>query len=225
MGDHTAFFYGTLMAPAVLMRVCHGTNPTTPRPAFDAKPAILHHFRRHRVKNADYPAILPCADGPGGGSACVRGTVVRGLTDGDIWRLDKFEGDEYERRTVPAKLLVPAEGAAKNEDGAASEHVTDMTATERRAAADHVELVEGETVACETYVWVSDREDLEDAEWDFEEFVRGKLWRWAGPEAEKEGEYREVDEAAKAHEGGKDPTGGRGLNGSVERVWSAGKTS
>lgn len=38
------------------------------------------------------------------GSA-VRGTLVRGLTDGDLWRLDCFEGGEYRRVGVGVRVL------------------------------------------------------------------------------------------------------------------------
>jgi gamma-glutamylcyclotransferase (GGCT)/AIG2-like uncharacterized protein YtfP len=92
--SHTAFFYGTLMAPQVLHRVCHGsTSPSNPIYAthnFKTTPAILPDHRRHRVKNADYPAVLSHQ------GSSVRGTCVTGLTDADVWRLDIFEGDEYE---------------------------------------------------------------------------------------------------------------------------------
>lgn len=35
----------------------------------------------------------------------MRGTYVSGLTDGDIFRLDAFEGDEYERIKVKVRLV------------------------------------------------------------------------------------------------------------------------
>ena len=41
----------------------------------------------------------------------------------------------------------------------------------------------------ETYVWIDDPRELEDGEWDFEEFVREKLRNWVGVKAgEIEGE-------------------------------------
>ena len=63
-------------------------------------PAILHNHRRHRVKEADYPAIV---QHPG---STVRGTYVSGLTDADIWRLDIFEGPEYRREKIQVQLIV-----------------------------------------------------------------------------------------------------------------------
>lgn len=152
-GSRSAFFYGTLMAPQVLSRVCHGQKPTNT--TFQATPAILHNYRRHRVRHADYPGILPCTH------ASVRGTYVTGLTDADIWRLDIFEGDQYAREVVKARLLT-GDGAAGNVEG-------------------------GQEVQCETYVWIAGAEELEDGEWDFEQFRREKMRFWVG--AEGEGEY------------------------------------
>jgi gamma-glutamylcyclotransferase (GGCT)/AIG2-like uncharacterized protein YtfP len=102
MTTHTAFFYGTLMAPQVLHRVCHGSlfNSIHAHHNFKTTPAILPGHRRHRVKNADYPAVLPNSE------STVRGTCVSGLTDADVWRLDLFEGDEYKRVKVRCRLLV-----------------------------------------------------------------------------------------------------------------------
>ena len=56
---------------------------------------------RHRVSDCDYPAIIPSTT-PG---ACVRGTYVQGLNADDQWRLDLFEGDEYDRIKVRPRLL------------------------------------------------------------------------------------------------------------------------
>lgn len=139
----SAFFYGTLMAPQVLHRVCHGSsspsNPIYASHNLKTTPAILHNFRRHKVRHADYPAILPIS------GSTVRGTFVSGLTDADIWRLDLFEGDEYERRGVRVKLL--AEVGDESGEG----------------------NVEGEEVEAETYVWIAGEKRLEDEEWDFAE--------------------------------------------------------
>jgi hypothetical protein len=55
---------------------------------------------RRRVKGADYPAVTPSSE-----ENEVRGTLVTGLTDGDVWRLDIFEGSEYERRDVRVMVL------------------------------------------------------------------------------------------------------------------------
>lgn len=147
------------MAPQVLHRVCHGSsNPSNPLYAthkLQTVPAILHGYRRHRVKHADYPAIQPKPD------ATVRGTYVTGLTDADIWRLDIFEGSEYERKHVKVNVLTKA-GDVESEQ------------------------VEGEQVVAETYVWCGGVRGLEDAEWDFKEFQREKMRFWVGSEGAAE---------------------------------------
>lgn len=160
--SHSAFFYGTLMAPQVLHRVCHGsmdpTNPIYATHNLRTQPAVLHGHRRHRVKGADYPAVLPHP------VSTVRGTYVTGLTDADLWRLDIFEGDEYRREAVTVRVLTT---------------VGDDTTGEGN--------VEGEAVQAETYIWIAGKDRLEESEWDFAEFQREKMRYWVGAEAE--GEY------------------------------------
>lgn len=96
------------MAPGVLHRVCHGSmapeNPIYASHNLKIVTAVLSNHRRHRVKHADYPAIIPA---PG---ATVRGTYVTGLTDADVWRLDIFEGSEYKRVKVKARVGEQGEG-------------------------------------------------------------------------------------------------------------------
>jgi hypothetical protein len=162
--SHTAFFYGTLMAPPVLHRVIWGSqNPPTPAHAslLQIRPAVLHAHQRRKVKHADYPAVLPAKQ-----NSSVRGTLVEGLTDGDIWRLDIFEGSEYQRRKVTVRILDPAK--KQKDDG--------------EAVTNEVEF-EGAEVEAETYLWIAGAERLEAEEWDFAEFVRDKMKRWVGREA------------------------------------------
>jgi hypothetical protein len=147
------------MAPEVLHRVCHGSP--TPQPwqknLLTIRPAVLPSYTRHKVRHCDYPAIIPTP------SASVRGTLVTGLNDGDIWRLDIFEGSEYIRKKVKVKVL-------------------------EKAGNDHgVGNVTGEEVEAETYVWTADRSGLEEGEWDFGVFVKEKMGRWVGANAEDEG--------------------------------------
>ena len=149
------------MAPEVLHRVCHGSrspsNPIYATHNLRITPAILSGYRRHRVKNADYPAILPHHPESEGE---VRGTCVTGLTDADVWRLDIFEGDEYERVKVECRLLVPGD------DG------------EEREASESTEA--------ETYVWIAGEQRLEKEEWDFDEFRREKMRFWVVEEGQGE---------------------------------------
>jgi hypothetical protein len=169
--SHTAFFYGTLMAPPVLHRVIWGSQ-TPPTPAHASllhiRPAILHAHQRHKVKHADYPAILPTQ---ATANTSVRGTLVTGLTDGDIWRLDIFEGSEYQRQKVRVRVLESQPRGGHGEEG-----MGDLEQTQG-------ENVEGEEVEAETYIWIAGAQRLEPEEWDFAEFVREKMKRWVGREA------------------------------------------
>ncbi|KAF1928161.1 uncharacterized protein M421DRAFT_101040 [Didymella exigua CBS 183.55] len=192
--SHTAFFYGTLMAPPVLHRVIWGsqTPPTSAHASLlSIRPAILHAYQRRRVKGADYPAVVASTQ-----NSEVRGTLVEGLTDGDIWRLDIFEGSEYERQYVKVKVL-ESKGRAGD-----TEHKD----------------VEGEEVSAQTYIWIAGKQRLEMEEWDFDHFVKDKMSRWVGREAADEG-FRDVDDAV-AELG--DPTGGRGVNGDISRQLESG---
>ncbi|KAL1970793.1 hypothetical protein VTN77DRAFT_2627 [Rasamsonia byssochlamydoides] len=198
MGDHTLFFYGTLMAPQILHRVIHGHSNPEPwqKALLTVKPAILHGYRRHRVRGADYPGIIPVtaktsSDGstqgttPEGSSNMdhsVLGTLVTGLTDGDIYRLDCFEGSDYEKRKVKVRVLRSAVGG--NDDDDKNPTSSDPTTNNDRSIQDVLDEAraqladEGEEVEAMTYVWIGGEEALEDREWDFETFKREKLQWW-----------------------------------------------
>lgn len=97
------------MAREILDRVCGG-RPGTARPSerVAIRPALLHGYQRRRVKQADFPAIVPAAPAAPAEGACVRGTVVTGLTDADMHRLNVFEGDMYTRVCATVHVLAPA---------------------------------------------------------------------------------------------------------------------
>lgn len=98
---YTAFFYGTLMASEVFFTVCFrmANPPQALKSEYTFRPAILHGYCRRRVKDADYPGIVPDAE------HTVRGTYVTGLTEANLVKLDFFEGSEYDRLPVKVKLL------------------------------------------------------------------------------------------------------------------------
>lgn len=187
------------MAPPVLHRVIWGSQ-TPPTHAHASllriRPAILHAHRRHKVKHADYPAILPTD-----AISSVRGTLVDGLTDGDLWRLDIFEGSEYGRSKVRVRLLQQSIDSGEQGMGDLAQKETDN--------------IEGEETEAETYIWTAGAHRLESEEWDFSEFVRDKMRHWVGREAtETDDGFKDVDDAVAALQ---DPTGGRGANGSISR--------
>lgn len=220
MGDNTLFFYGTLLAPPVLHRVIYGISSPTPttHPAMtylQIRPALLRGYRRHRVAYADYPAIVPEAGG------LVRGSVVSGLTQGDVYRLDIFEGSQYGKAEVEVEVLEGVsvyEAAPEGQDG-------DKKTTEAEATTQAKE-----TVKAQTYVWSSSLKDLDPREWDFEEFKKSKMRRWMGDatwadDDDDEDENVQVDEGfadvdkavQEIKANAKDPTGGRGANGAISK--------
>ncbi|CAG8001404.1 unnamed protein product [Penicillium olsonii] len=187
MGDHVLFFYGTLMAPQVLHNVIHGSANPEPwqKAMISIQPAILHEYRRHRVRDADYPAIVPvektdenktASESTSDARTSVLGTLVSGLTDGDIFRLDLFEGSEYVKTNVTVRKLQMPDGQSSD---LCKDPLTMLDAV-RAGASD-----EGEKVSAVTYVWVCDRDRLEEEEWDFETFMKEKIAWWASlPESE-----------------------------------------
>jgi len=137
------------MVPAVFYTVCYGTK-LIPQ-AIQA----LHTFT---------PAILhgycrrrvEFADYPGiteDSEHKVFGIFATGLTKANMQRLDMFEGPGYERRTVTVKLL---------------DKVGDVHGNGQ---------VEGEERSAQVYVYLN-KVELEDREWDLEEFRRDKLQSW-----------------------------------------------
>ncbi|GLA49342.1 hypothetical protein AnigIFM63604_005005 [Aspergillus niger] len=148
------------MAPPILHRVIHGHSTPEPwqKALLTVKPAILHGYRRHRVR---------------GGEASVLGTVVWGLTDGDVYRLDRFEGSEYEKRVVRVRVL-ESHHHDEGDNGKAGDIQEVLDAVETEGS----ETKEGKEVEAVTYVWTAGKERLEDAEWDFEAFKRDKMAWW-----------------------------------------------
>jgi hypothetical protein len=188
------------MAPGVLYRVIYGSANPEPwqKRLTTVRPAILESHRRHRVKYMSYPAIVPCT------GSSVRGSVVTGLTQGDVYRLDIFEGDQYVREKVNVKVLKNVDLGEGLQNGELEEHAS-------------------EQVEAETYIWKDDLSELEDDEWDFEEFKKERMRFWMGEGSSDESNV-EIDEGfadvdnAVAAEKDIDHTGGRGMNGTISKT-------
>ncbi|MGB0370984.1 MAG: gamma-glutamylcyclotransferase family protein [Opitutales bacterium] len=86
------FVYGTLMVPEVLRRLLGST--------LRMEGAQLEGYSRFRVKGAVYPGIVSA-----GAKDIVSGAVLSGMTTAQWKTLDAYEGDEYERLMVEARLL------------------------------------------------------------------------------------------------------------------------
>lgn len=86
MNPANLFAYGTLRHPAVITYVL-GREP-------DREDVEVEGFVRYRIRDADYPGILPQ---PG---SSIDGTLFRGITPEELLRLDEYESDLYVRQTV-----------------------------------------------------------------------------------------------------------------------------
>jgi predicted cupin superfamily sugar epimerase/gamma-glutamylcyclotransferase (GGCT)/AIG2-like uncharacterized protein YtfP len=80
------FTYGTLMFPDVWRAVVGRDSPSVE--------ATIDGYAAYRVEGEVYPAVVPES------GAETPGLVYFGLTDADIQRLDRFEGEFYDRRIV-----------------------------------------------------------------------------------------------------------------------------
>ncbi|OKL64389.1 hypothetical protein UA08_00400 [Talaromyces atroroseus] len=189
---HTFFFYGTLMVPAILHRIIHGSPTPEPwqKALITTRPALLPGYRRYRVIGADYPAVLKLpSSSEEAAASSVLGVVVTGLTEGDIIRLDSFEGSKYTKRPVTVKV-VKNSTTTSSRDAAEGDDENDNVALQR-GLAETAHLADGsvtdtEEVEATTYVWTDPESLLElNSEWDFESFKRDKLQWWINaPESE-----------------------------------------
>jgi len=184
--SHSAFFYGTLLHPKVLKRVI-GNDGTH----LQISPAILEEHTRHRIKDCDYPGVVPYAKSRElfkrnltENERRVRGNLVVGLSASDIACLDVFEGDEYNRNRVLVHPLGPLE--PMND---ASNYVVSVS---NNSAPLHHELAK--PVEADTYIWTAPTTLLVPELWSYEVFIRDCEWRWVGASEEDEREeYKEVD--------------------------------
>lgn len=80
------FTYGSLMCADIMAQVA-GTQ-------LQASPAVLNGYRRFCVRGEQYPGILADAAGQ------VVGIVYHSLAPANWERLDRFEGEMYERQQV-----------------------------------------------------------------------------------------------------------------------------
>ena len=92
------FCYGSLEF-ADVMRAVTGRS-------FAGEPALLEGYARYRVRDADYPGLVP---EPG---ASTEGTLFGALDAKALTALDRFEGALYERRTLDVCRLRASDTAA-----------------------------------------------------------------------------------------------------------------
>lgn len=80
------FVYGTLLFPEILQKIT-GKN-------FGSGEATLPGYRRHAVKNCDYPAIIQNKNEK------VEGKLILNVDDESMKLLSDYEGEEYKKAEV-----------------------------------------------------------------------------------------------------------------------------
>ncbi|TFK20281.1 hypothetical protein FA15DRAFT_673599 [Coprinopsis marcescibilis] len=168
----SAFFYGTLMHPTILKQIIQ--NEAT---HLVYCPAILLNYTRHKVKDVDYPGIIPESKGKtlfsrelSQDERSVRGTLVMGLTESDIEFLDYFEGDEYKRVEVDIHPLAPSASISTH-----SEEDLDLVLLHSTPLPPTPELAS--PFKAQTYVFLNVAQ-LEPELWSFEDFVKENAYKW-----------------------------------------------
>ncbi|MGZ3157630.1 MAG: gamma-glutamylcyclotransferase family protein [Burkholderiaceae bacterium] len=87
---HHIFTYGSLMFPQVWQRVVRGH--------YHSVNATVYGYARYAIAGETYPAMIDQAD------ASVTGVVYFDVDDEDVAVLDAFEGNDYRRECVPARI-------------------------------------------------------------------------------------------------------------------------
>ncbi|KAF9468051.1 hypothetical protein BDZ94DRAFT_1247062 [Collybia nuda] len=186
MGETYAFFYGTLMHPKILERVIKNDGSH-----LAVCPAALMDHTRHKVKNEDYPGLIPYVQGR---TLCnrelspeeksVRGTLVKGLTEKDMKLLDFFEGPEYIRKGVDVHPLGPM--IKLSEYGSDKESLIPSIPPPLPIAIDNSPIIHAET-----YIYDQFR-NLDAELWSFETFVKNNARKWYGGERDDDDNGTEV---------------------------------
>jgi len=88
------FTYGSLMFEEVWSRLVKGT--------YTRAPALLEGYTRRCVKNEEYPVVFEANES-------VKGVLYYDVEPYDIARLDAFEGEYYERKSILLHNCVDAE--------------------------------------------------------------------------------------------------------------------
>jgi hypothetical protein len=117
-----------------------------------------------------------------GNGASVLGTLVTGLTDGDIYRLDLFEGDPYIKEEVTVRTL--RSDGDENGQGSLQDVLKGVVDSGGGGGAHGAsDLEAGKEVVAVTYVWIAGVDKLDEVEWDLETFKREKMAKWIADES------------------------------------------
>lgn len=94
------FVYGTLRALPLLAWALTGDASNTSVVSRLARPAKVHGYARHALKNRDYPAVVKKADE----ASTVDGYLLTLQTTSQRKKLDDFEGETYKVTPVLVEL-------------------------------------------------------------------------------------------------------------------------
>ncbi len=97
--NRNVFTYGSLMFAEVWSLVVEGSHASIA--------ATLRHHARYAIRYETYPGMVDERD------ASVSGVLHLDVDAADLVRLDRFEGDDYERKTVE---VVDGDGVARTAD-------------------------------------------------------------------------------------------------------------
>ncbi|KAH8823352.1 hypothetical protein DL96DRAFT_1617318 [Flagelloscypha sp. PMI_526] len=201
MVEHTAFFYGTLMHPKILIQVIKNDGSH-----LRIAPAVLLEHTRHQVKSADYPGVVPISRSQklfdhelSSDERVVRGTLVTGLTESDIRFLDYFEGSEYTREPVQIHPLRPFHALpALIHLPIPNDLITPSNPPPLPPASELPPAFAAETYIYRDVVYL--RPEL----WSFDEFVKENAWKWyregVNSDGKVDGEEGFVDESEAVNE-------------------------
>lgn len=177
------------MHPNILTRVI-GNNGTH----LEICPAVLKEFTRHKVKEEEYPGVVPVTQSQekllhgrklSQEDTSVRGTLVTGLTAKDIRLLDFFEGTEYSRDPVKVYPLGPLASISTH-----LREFKDLVPAKPPPLPQESELAAA--IDADTYVFL-ELDKLEAEPWDFANFVEHNAWKWYGAAADDNEYVAEVD--------------------------------
>ncbi|KAK7452703.1 hypothetical protein VKT23_012105 [Stygiomarasmius scandens] len=167
----SAFFYGTLMHPKILKLVIQNDGSH-----LSIAPAVLLEYTRHKVKHATYPGIIPYEQGRhlfdrelDREEKSVRGTIVTGLTESDMRKLNYFEGPQYICAEVDVHPLGPFLELSQNSGS------EDASLIPSDPGPLPLEL--SPPMRAQVYVFINSS-DLATELWSYEEFVRNHAWQW-----------------------------------------------
>lgn len=160
------FVYGTLMAEPVVTTLI-GRMPPHDK-------ARVVGYARHPVRDRVYPAIIPVTT-QHHRAAVVEGLLLRDLHEGEMQRLDWFEGTDYRRVIVRVELLNAA-AKVEQESSSATTPPTEDESAPAAAASSSTLMSTSSSTSAFMYEWNNPVAMLDTTRpWDYEDFLQNHL--------------------------------------------------